>query len=135
MMRKGITAVGLIMSAFVAQADLEGPLTKWEKNHSIMNRGAVGNSYNNQLDEFVIRNNRESSFGDFLYEASNNNAGGNCQACFTPNPPPFCFEPGHHCYQESMPIDSGVVFLIIAGGLFGAYMMKKRQMQLQEEVA
>ena len=95
----------------------QSPLDRWYEEESIMNRDNPNNSYYNGPATTT-----EYDFADYMLESQ----GGECQACFTPNPPPFCFEPGHHCHQASMPIDGGLVFLIVAGVGLAAYSFRNK---------
>lgn len=101
----------------------QSPLDRWYEEESIMNRDNPNNAWYNGP-----ATTSEYDFADFALESDN----GECAACFTPNPPPFCFEPGHHCHQASMPIDSGIVILILGGALFGAYTIRKSQLNAQQ---
>lgn len=115
-----IAALGwLIFFAGLIICDAQSPLDQWYETESIMNRDNPNNRYYNGPATTT-----EYDFVDYV----NGNQGGNCQACFTPNPPPFCFEPGHPCHQASMPIDSGLLFLMVGGVLFGAYSLRKLQL-------
>jgi len=104
--------VWLVFFAGLVVCGAQSPLDQWYEQESIMNRDNPNNSWYNGPATTT-----EHDFADFV----NGNQGGECQACFTPNPPPFCFEPGHHCHQASMPIDSGIIFLIVAGVGLAAY--------------
>lgn len=104
--------VWLVFFAGLVVCGAQSPLDQWYEQESIMNRDQPGNRYYNGPATTA-----EYDFADFV----NGNQGGECQACFTPNPPPFCFEPGHHCHQASMPIDGGIIFLIVAGVGLAAY--------------
>ena len=102
-----VAALGwLIFFAGLVVCNAQSPLDRWYEEESIMNRDNPNNVYYNGP-----ATTSEYDFADFALESDN----GECAACFTPNPPPFCFEPGHHCHQASMPIDGGLVFLIIGG--------------------
>ena len=99
----------------------QSPLDRWYEEESITNRGKAGNAYNTQVDEYYI----DSPIQDYSMQGN-----GNCQACSTPNPPWWCFEPDSPCADDpSVPIDGNIFILLIGGALFGAYAMR-RQLQL-----
>lgn len=52
---------------------------------------------------------------------------GQCNACFTPNPPWFCSDPNHNCYQgaTSVPLSDHVWLLGLFGMLFGCYVLSQ----------
>jgi hypothetical protein len=107
--------VAILLTALSLTASAQSPLDEWYENESIMNRDQPGNAYytGNETPDLDI-------YGDEMQ------GGGDCRACLTPNPPPFCFEPGHPCDGASVPIDSGVIILILAGLMFGTYSLRKR---------
>lgn len=93
----------------------QSPLDRWYEEESIMNRDNPNNAYytGNEVVEY-----------DYDMAQAQ---GGDCTACLTPNPPPFCFEPGHPCDGASVPIDSGVIFLIFGAFLIGGTAIAKQQ--------
>jgi len=114
-----VAALGwLIFFAGLVVCGAQSPLDRWYEEESIMNRDNPNNAWYNGPATST-----EYDFADFALET---NQGGNCQACFTPNPPPFCFEPGHPCHQASMPIDGGLIFLIVAGVGLAAYTFRNK---------
>lgn len=113
-----ITAAFLTFAILTADLHAQGPLDRLIQETSIEHRGEAGNAYNTSLDDYYLEN-----------PSLDYSQGGNdCQACFTPNPPPFCYEPGHTCYQQSMPIDSGLVLLMLAAALLGIYKLRKENL-------
>jgi len=112
-MQRIILFLALCFTLTANAQSFESDIDRWYREQSITNSHQPGNAYYTGTDDFA----------DFALQSNN----GECAACFTPNPPPFCFEPGHHCHQASMPIDSGVVLLIIGGFLFGAYAIAKQR--------
>ena len=99
------------------QDSYQSPLDRWYEEESITNRDNPNNRYytGNEVVEY-----------DYDEQQGNND----CRACLTPNPPWFCFEPGHPCDGASVPIDSGIVLLLLGGGLLGAYGIRKQQLSI-----
>ena len=91
-----------VLSALQGVAQYESPLDEWYRTQSIMNSDDPSNQYYTGLDAYAPEQ-------DYSYNQ--------CAACQQPNPPWFCSDPNHECYDAaaSVPIDSGIVFLIIAG--------------------
>ena len=94
----------------------QSPLDTWYENESIMNSDNPNNAYYTGLD----------NYGMDMVE-SIDPTGDDCTACLTPNPPPYCFEPGHPCDGASVPIDSGIIFLIFGAFLIGGTAIAKQK--------
>ena len=100
------------------------PLDEYMQKNSIMYKGTAGNAYNTTLDEYYIdRNgysqqyNDENDYGD--------DGGGNCAPCYNPNPPWWCSDPNHECFDASVPIEPGFIGLVFCFA-FGAFLIKNR---------
>ena len=98
-----------------------GPLDKFLQENSIMYKGVGGNAYNTQLDEYYIE--REG----YSYQSGpGDNGNDDCQPCYNPNPPAWCFNPNGPCYDSSVPIDGALPILMVLGVLLAAFSFKSR---------
>ena len=108
-----VISLGFVLIAD-AQDSFQSPLDQWYEEESIMNSDNPNNSYYTGMDNYGS-------------QVSDNAGGADCTACLSPNPPPFCFEPGHPCDGASVPIDSGIIFLIFGAFLIGGTAIAKQK--------